>query len=127
MRKKLEAACRGLVYISETDRSISPVLEAAGGETTLTEFVSRNLPVGSGSIKEKPSSLFFDRLTVDRDWHSADDKKMVRRFRRLESLLMDNLAEVTMFRAGRVQIEIFVLGRDDERNIAGVRTSAVET
>ena len=127
LKNELEAACRGLVYISETDRPIRPVFEAVGGETTVTEFVSRNLPAGSGSIKEKPPSLFFDRLTVDRDWHSADDKKMVRRFRRLESLLMDNLIEVTMFRAGRVQVEIFVVGRDDDGNIAGVRTSAVET
>ena len=127
LKKELEAACSGLVYMSETDRPISPVLETPSRESTLAEFVSRNLPAASRSIEENPASIFFDRLIVDRDWHSASDKKLVRRFRRLESVLTDNLGEVKMFRAGRVQIEIFVLGRDDEGNIAGVRTSAVET
>ncbi len=127
LKKELEAACRGLVYMSETDCPISPVLETSPRESTLAEFVSRNLPAAPRFIEENPASNFFDRLIVDRDWHSASDKKLVRRFRRLESVLTDNLGDVKMFRAGRVQIEIFVLGRDDEGNIAGVRTSAVET
>jgi hypothetical protein len=127
LKKELETGCRGLVYISETDRPIGPVFEAVGSGTTLTEFVSRNLPASSVSVKENPATLFFDRLTADRDWHSSDDKKVVRRFRRLERMLIDNLAEITMFRAGRVQVEIFVVGWDDEGNIAGIRTSAVET
>lgn len=127
LKKELEAACRGLVYMSETDRPIKALLESLQPGATLREFVSGKLPDGFGAIKDMPASLFFDRLTADRDWHSADDKMMVGRFRRLQSLLTEHLAKVTMFRAGRVQIEIFVVGRDDEGNVAGIRTSAVET
>ena len=127
LKRELEAASHGLVYVSEIDSPIGPIFEVPDANISIGTFVLESLSDGRGPMEERPSADFFDRLTADREWHSADNKTTVRRFRKLRKLMVGSLADLTMFRAGRVRIEIFVVGSDSEGNIAGIRTSAVET
>lgn len=124
---RLEAACRNLIFISETDSSVVPIFEVSETGMSVKDFVAERISGGPVKIEEGPAAAFFEKLTSDRDWHSPEDTKRVRRYRRLENLMVHNLVDVRMFRAGRVRIEIFVIGRDAEGNMAGVRTLAVET
>ncbi len=120
----LENACRGLIYVSETDREVVPVFEFGGG--SLSAFVQRNISE-EGPIETPAADDFFRKLTTYREWHSDVDRKRVRGYRRLQRIIDANLDDVRLFRAGRVRIEIFVLGYDAEGNIAGIRTGSVET
>lgn len=127
LKRELANACRGLIYISETDRPIEPILEVIGEEIPLKKFVSAAVEENIGKIEESPAAAFFDRLTVDHDWHSDENKKNVRKFRNLEKLILEQLFNVKMFRVGRVRVEIYIIGNDSDGNIAGIRTTAVET
>ncbi len=49
------------------------------------------------------------------------------KFKRLKQLLIENLNELHVYRVGRVAIDIFVVGRDREGNLAGIKTKAIET
>lgn len=124
----LEKACRGLFYISETDAEIAPVVAAGTDSKQFAEFIKeRASAAGGGPIGSKPAEEFFQRLTQDREWHTEAEKDKVRRFRKLRKVIFENLEEVTMFRIGRIKIEIFVLGYDAKGNIAGITTMSVET
>lgn len=124
LRKVLENACRGMVYISETDAEISAIV-AEGDRSPAERFVRSRAEVGA--IETKPAEDFFERLTKDHEWHGDAERERVRRFRRLEKVVLENLVNVRMFRVGRIRIDIFVLGHDANGNIAGIMTKAVET
>lgn len=124
LRTALENACRGLLYISETDAPIVPVLIERPG-SPLEETVRDLEP--EGSMATRTLDEFFDGLTKYQIWHGDEERKRVRQFRRVERMLLDNLEEPKVFKIGRIRFRIFVLGYDAAGNIAGIRTGSVET
>ncbi len=124
--EEIEATCRGLVYISETDAELTPVYEKRMDGLTIERFVRREAARDS-PIEKRSAEDFFGRLTKERDWHGETEIKTARRFGMLQELLARSLGTVEVFRAGHIRVEIFVLGYDAADNIAGVRTAAVET
>lgn len=123
----LEDACRGLIFISETDSEIVPVFSDGQQVNSFLEFLKDQKLPADAPIEQKPAQDFFERLTTDRDWHREEEKKTVRRFRKLRKVIFNNLDEMTLFRIGLIRIDIFVLGFDADDNIAGIRTKSVET
>jgi hypothetical protein len=123
----LSRASRGLIYVSEIDAEIEPILVCSPGELSMNQLVKRRLSGGNQPVETTTAAEFFDRLITDQDWHSEAEIKKVRRFRRLKKIIFDNLCDVRLIRAGRVQIDIYVLGYDQSGNIAGIVTRSVET
>ena len=52
---------------------------------------------------------------------------IAKRFLELQKLLEENLRELKVFRIGRIQLDIFVVGIDKSGSLIGVSTKAVET
>lgn len=123
----LEDACQGLIFISETDSEVAPVFCDGQRINSFVEFLKDQKLPADAPIEQKPAEDFFERLTTDRDWHQKEEKKTVRRFGKLRKVIFDNLDEVTLFRIGRIRIDIYVLGFDATGNVAGIRTRSVET
>jgi len=112
LKKRITAACVGLVFISETDSPVEP-------------FFGRR-PAKSKSI-EIEFDRFFDRLTARKDWHTKRNVKNTDGFAKLKALLEAELDDLRVYRVGEVQIDIFVIGRDKHGKTAGVKMKAVET
>ena len=123
LRKRIQAASEGLVYISETDSTIRPLFIRKEDAASLKDA----LLLLAAQIDECAADAFFTRLTSDHDWHRERDKENVRRFRILKDLLTENLADLRQYRLGKVRITIYVIGYDKDGNVAGVSTQAVET
>lgn len=120
---ELRQACDGLSFISETDAPIVPVEAFVG--SSVKDFVEES--AGGERVKVFPVGSFFDRPTTEQEWHTDADRERVRRFRRLRKIILDNLDDVMTYRAGKIRVEIFVLGTDREGKLAGIRTRSVET
>ena len=71
--------------------------------------------------------MFFERLTAEKDWHSAKEKVRAEKFRALKRVLEDNLSELKVFKIGRVRKDIFIVGLDKDGRLVGARTESVET
>ncbi|MCC6328916.1 MAG: hypothetical protein IT174_10400 [Acidobacteria bacterium] len=126
LRQALDDACRGLVYVSETDSPIVPVLSATPNDVTVEEFI-KNAVRSNGPVEKRPTAAFFDRLTSEKAWQNEEERSNAGRFSKLRAIVLDQLDGPATYRIGRVQIDIFVLGRDEEGRIAGFRTRSVET
>lgn len=123
----LAAAAEGLIYISETDAEIIPVwgekVEAVTRDAVLRlAGANREAPV-----EETLPDSFFERLTEIRDWFGTRETERAARFGRLRDTLYSGLTDIKLYRIGRIRIDIYIVGRDGEGRIAGVRTRAVET
>lgn len=126
LEKKIKDTIDGLFYISETDAHITFY---NGDEKKINE-IYEEAPIVTGKIKNveiKESKLFFDKLTEKKEWHTDEQKKRRSRFEKLKKLLERGLNDLWLIRTGKVRIDIYVIGKNGEGKIAGIKTNAVET
>ena len=125
--ERIAWACRGLVYISETDSDVEPVtggpVGAVDAESLRSEFdIERSFPIESAD----PEAM-FERLTREREWHTERDRANAAGFARLKAVFDDELTGLRVFRVGQINVDIYIVGIDRHGRIAGVRMHAVET
>jgi len=122
--EELTKLCDRLLYISETDSKVLPFFSV--GEFPETFLIDQRT-LKEAKIETGSSDDFFERTTRDRDWHNANDRKRIEGFRKLEIFMKANLRDLSLYKIGRIRIDIYVIGIDAEGNTAGIQTKAVET
>lgn len=124
---EISRACDGLIYISEQDAPITAFVSERSQEQRPEEIL-RHLSVETDEpVEELEFDDFFERLTGDRDWHREEEKERVEKFRALKKILEDNLTQLQVLKFGRIRKNIFVVGRDKDNRLVGIRTESVET
>src|SRR4051812_30334538 len=117
--KALEEASEGLSYQSESDEPFTAFTwKKAEGE--LTADVVRKRARKKGPVEEVSLDDFFADLT-------AEDAPAVKQYRRLLEAINKNLTGVKVFKVGGRKKAVFIAGKTDEGDFAGLRTTAVET
>jgi hypothetical protein len=127
LAEKLKKACEGLWYISETDAEIAPFIgreAAAVNGQNLLEQLGRP---SSTPVEEREFSDWVERLTAFQDWFGDEEKATAEKYAALRELLEDNLRGLRVFKLGRIELDVYVVGLDKEGRLAGIRTKAVET
>lgn len=127
LEKRIEKACRGLSYMSETDAPVEPFFGGKASALSREEIIKATGSNTDSRIEETDPNLFFKRLTAIEDWYTPGQKKNASRFATLERLLRNELSDLSVFRIGRIRVAIYVAGLDKNGNILGVKTTAVET
>lgn len=122
----LREATKNLLYMSESDEPFDLVGCRAGSESfdvrkTLAPEKA-NAPVEIVTLED-----FFRDLTKEEDWHGKEEKVTVERYRHLLTVIKSHLTDAKVLRVGKVNVDIFIVGRTKEGNLMGVRTKAVET
>lgn len=127
LNELIAEAVEGLLYTSETDAEVFPF----AGEKA--DFVSKEILLNQLKkdanlrVEEKGFYEFFEPLIKVQDWFEADERKMTEKFAQLKDLLQQNLIQKKVFRIGKKEIDIYVVGLDSENILRGVQTKAVET
>ncbi len=124
---RIEHACEGLIYISETD---APVLAFAASpvEAVTADVILQQAGLPSDSpVEERDFGEYFGRLTAIRDWYGEAETTRARKFLELQKLLEEFLRELKVFRVGAIRLDIFAVGIDKDGRLMGVTTKAVET
>jgi hypothetical protein len=116
----------GLSYSSETDAEIIPFVGQQTDFATAEELL-RQIGKTDIKIEEKSFDEFFAPLVKIQKWFGEEERKMTEKYVRLKELLQENLIEKKVFRIGKIEIDIFVVGLDKENILRGIQTKAVET
>jgi hypothetical protein len=127
LKKRIEKACEGLVYISETDSPIEVFFKDDIKEPT-AKYLLKSLERADETATESSNPEdFFKRLTQAREWHTEEQTKTVSRFKKLRQVLERDLDDIRVIRIGRIRIEIYVIGKSKNGEVAGIKTFSVET
>lgn len=127
LSERLEKACEGIIYLSETDAAVEPFFGGTVEELNHKTFLKAVGKEEQAQAEEADAGQFFDRVTKTHDWHTTSQKKNAEKFMVLRKLLESNLSGLRVFRIGRIKIDIYIVGIDEDGNLAGVKTHAVET
>lgn len=124
----LKQASKGLLYPSETDAPfLAFTWKKADGKLTpeLVRSLAKRKP--DDPVQEVSLADFFKDLTEEQDWHGKEEKEDVKKFRELEKAIRANLSDVTVFRVGETDVDMYIVGTTPDGDWAGLKTRAVET
>ena len=113
--------------MSETDSDVTPVFGRKVSRSTTREILSAIGVSKNTDVEIASSEDFFTRLASHREWFTEQQKKNADGFGALKNILEEELDDLKVYRAGRIQISILVLGIDKDKNVAGVKMNAIET
>ena len=124
----LQTAITDLLYTSETDAPFEIVhwkkQDTIGSTADLVDSIGKSsgLPIEEVGFED-----FFRDLIQDREWHDADGKKTVEKYRNLLTVLKEHLTDPKVFKVGEFEIDIYIVGQTTTGGWAGIMTTAVET
>jgi len=127
LKNQLKKATENLFFISETDAEITPFFGRQAQAVTKEEILMQSQSMANVLIEEKDFAGFFKRLTEIQDWFGDEEKATAQKFAELKDLLEKNLRDLKVFKIGKIQIDVYVVGLDAENNLLGIKTKAVET
>ncbi len=125
--QKLKNAAENLIYISETDSEILPFI-GEKSETVSIESLQKQINFAPDvKIEEMDFEDFFENLIKTQDWFEDEENNAAEKFLKLKKLLEENLKDLKVFKIGEIEIKIYVVGLDEDNNLSGIKTEAVET
>jgi nuclease A inhibitor-like protein len=144
LRQELEQAAADMAYISESDRPFQFFTLPGEGEGDLSaegfllrlgvsqQFIDDfGVPVAK-LIEERTVEDFLpsDDDLAERAGGEANDPQLIaeqKRYRNLKAVLQKRLRGVKVFRVGTVEIRCYIAGLDQDGNLSGLVTTAIET
>lgn len=120
-------AAEGLLFSSESDYPLTPFVWADPAPLT---------PPGLRRLAGLPEDAPVAQVEVDaflapmlhaREGASPEALARAARYRTLSDLLHKHLAAPTVYKLGRVEMPVFIVGRLPNGSMVGLRTTVVET
>ncbi len=122
---ELEAACDKLLWRSETDYPFEVAIFADQQVPSVDALLGsypENTPVAVVSLDD-----FFGQSTLERSWFDSRELTLVERYRNLRDLLETALENLQVYRIGRGEMDVYLLGQTEDEQVIGVKTKIVET
>jgi hypothetical protein len=126
LTEELREATRGLLFMSESDYPFE--VFAWGREEPTREFL-RGLAGkdSSARVETREPREFFRAAASEPEWKGEQELALARRYQALLRLLETGLSDLTVYRVGAIDINVYVAGRAPSGNRLGVSTRIVET
>lgn len=124
---KIEQAAQGLLFMSESDYPFQTVYWEGVREISpqFLRSLTRNVeatPVEVVSIDE-----FFRNAMSEENRRTEESRREAKKYRDLAQLLKENLDEIKVYRVGKINIPVYIVGRNKTGNWLGISTRVVET
>jgi hypothetical protein len=126
---QLKQATDGLLMTSESEYPFEVISWSGEGREPLTTQKMLQLAnhPQDAPVEEVELEYFFRNCAFDKEWHNEIQKEEVQKFQFLLQTLKDNLNEIKVYRVGNISIDVYIVGRTSDENLAGVLTKVIET
>lgn len=127
LARRIKSLIRDLYYTSETDAEILPFAGDKAESVTKETLLAQTGKPADSAVEEKSFEDFFSRLTELQDWFGDEEKQTAQKFSNLKELLKKELKDIKVFKVGKIEVDVFVVGLDSQGILRGIKTKAVET
>jgi len=127
LSEEIKNAAEGLWYISETDAEIFPFTGSKAEKVSKEILLEQIGKPPDAPVEEREFDQMFERFIKMQDWYGDEEKATAEKFAALKSVLEKNLTDRKVFKVGRIELDIYFVGLDEQGNLAGIQTKAVET
>jgi Nuclease A inhibitor-like protein len=78
-------------------------------------------------IAEVALDEFFQPAITAQDWHEAADRAVIKRYKKVVSALQQQLTELTVYRVGQTEVDVYILGKTPAGHWLALKTLVVES
>lgn len=122
---QIKTIVKDLYYISESDSEIFPFVGEKATSVSADELLRQ---LGrTNPVEERDFEDLFKRLTTMQEWFGNEETATANKFSELKEMLLKNLKDVKVFKVGKIEVDIYIVGLNSESILTGVWTKAVET
>jgi hypothetical protein len=125
--RRLEAAAHGLLFPSESEAPLALYRWPDAAEPSPAALLAREGHPPETPVETTTVEGELGPLTTAAPGADAQDQADAGRWKALVDSLQRELAELRIYRVGRVDIDLYVLGRAPSGAWLGYKTHAVET
>lgn len=142
--RELKKAVSGLLFPSESDKPVKAFLwkrsKGQGGNgasvdspaTLEAQFRAMSHVPSGATIQTISVDEFFAPVTLEQDWFGNEEKARAKQFRELVVALEAGLTDRVVFRVSGAHddsslVDVYVVGKTNLGDLAGVSTQLVET
>ena len=118
-----------LLYPSESDEKLKVIDWQADHPAPFSTILFRKY-IGltpADRVESVPWERFFDVVLTEKDWWTEIEKTRAEKFTKIKAIVQENLSELEYFRAGRVEVEAYLVGKDHEGKWKGLKTLIIES
>jgi len=129
LKEAIDPLLTDLLYPSESDEPVTFVTCYLAQEAPLTDVQIKEWQMVPPSVYVEEGSVddFWAPVLTDEDWYGDDEKKRTATFQKLKALLDAQLTGQQVFRQGKTEITVYLLGRQADGTRAGIQTTVVES
>ncbi|MHC0068142.1 nuclease A inhibitor family protein [Nostoc sp. UIC 10890] len=124
---QLRTAANGLLIMSESEYPFEVFLWEDITPATPQKVIQQTNHSQDTPIKIVGIDDFFQVSTTPEDWHGEEEKATVNKFQALVQTLKENLSNLQVYRLGKIEIDVYVIGQTPSGDSIGLSTKVVET
>lgn len=129
LKESIAPLLTDLLYPSESDEPVTFVTCYLSQEAPLTEVQIKEWQMVPPSVYVEEGSVddFWAPVLTNENWYGDDEKKRTATFQKLKAILDAQLTGQQVFRQGKTEITVYLLGRQADGTRAGIQTTVVES
>lgn len=124
---QLKKATDDLLMMSESEYPFEVIFWNEKEPLTTQKILQLTNHPQDSPIEEVELEYFFRNCAFEKEWHNEIQKEEVKKFQILLQTLKDNLNEIKVYRIGTISIDVYIIGKTSDKNLAGISTKVVET
>jgi len=126
---RLKKATNGLLFGSESE---FPFEVFCWESPDLIPLTAAKLLQQTGHGSDTPIEMvtvddFFQVATTEQEWHSPEEKAVVKQNQMLVDTLKNCLRDIKVYRLSTIEIDVYIVGITPSGSLAGIATKVVET
>ncbi|MBN3907258.1 MAG: nuclease A inhibitor family protein [Nostoc sp. NMS1] len=127
--EKIKQASDGLLMMSESEYPFEAFLWSNQAQEPITaqKLLELTGHPQDSPIEEVGLEYFFRNCAFEQEWHNELQKSDVKKFQTLVESLKENLKSIKVYRIGIINIDVYIIGKTLDEDLAGVSTKVVET
>ncbi|GGA33050.1 sugar-non-specific nuclease inhibitor NuiA-like protein [Okeania sp. KiyG1] len=127
--EQLDELVKGLLWMSESDYPFEVFIWEFGEVVSLNNEIVLKITKHSleTTVKVIEFEVFFRVVITERSWHNAQESEVVRKYQKLVSMMKQYLSDLKVYKVGEVRKDVYIVGKTNTGDYAGVATVSVET
>jgi hypothetical protein len=125
----LGAAAAGLLFPSESDYPLTPYrwVGAEDTEPSPEALIKAEGRPADTRVETRAVQDLFDPLIQEKDGWEGEERAAAVKYRALVSLLEEQLSHLSVYRVGKIDIDVYILGQHPSGDWLGLKTRVIET
>ncbi|MDY7003545.1 MAG: nuclease A inhibitor family protein [Cyanobacteriota bacterium] len=127
--EQLDELVKGLLWMSESDYPFEVFIWEFGEGVSLNNEIFLKITKHSleTTVKVIEFEVFFRLVITEKDWHNAQESEVVRKYQKLVSMMKKYLSDLKVYKVGEVRKDVYIVGKTNTGDYAGVATVSIET